>query len=499
MFARWRFLTIFILFGVFAAGSFWAVAAQTPAPDSAPGTAAGSVSGTAGPVLSARQRTAIAKILTDPIVKDAQVSARITHVGTGRVLFQNMPEKPCIPASTNKLVTGAAAYALLGPHYRFKTVFRADSMPDSAGVVHGNLYVVGGGDPSLTLEQVWKLVHGLRISGVTKVTGDLVGDDTFHDSVRFYPEWGHPSHRAYLAPVGGLSVNFNTVGVWVRPGGAVGQPARVTFDPQPSDLKVAGEVETVEGGGNRTILGFSESAATLGGKIGIAARPDPTFHAIRDPLPFALVTIRDAMADAGISIAGTVRAGNAPKGKVALHVHESEELSSIVQHLFRFSNNFTAEQVLRTIGAEVSGAPGSREKGAAAVTAWLKKENMLHDGVVVFDGSGLARENMQTAASMVDVLAWMAGHPEMFAEYLNAHPIGGVNGTLRFRFKKTALKGRVRAKTGYLNGVVSLAGYCYDARNELYAFAVLINNFQPNGGIRGPQHVTERLLEVAME
>lgn len=500
MHARGRFLTCLSIVGLLLfLGAFWTVSAQTPTPEEPTPAAATPTPEPEGPTLSARQTAAIAKILADPIVKNAQVAAKIQHLASGRVLFANTPDKICVPASTNKLITGAAAYALLGPEYRFKTVVKADGLPDKNGVIHGNLYIVGGGDPTLTLEQVWKLVHGMRIAGLKSVKGDLVGDDTFHDAVRFYPEWGKQSHRAYHAPLGALSVNFNTVGFWVRPGAAPGLPARITFDPQPSDLKVSGSIETVEGSGNRTFLTFGAQAASVNGQLGLNARPAPTFHSIRDPLPFALGTIRDMMAEAGITVTGQLRAGVAPKGRVTLHVHESDELSAIVRHLFRFSNNFTAEQILRTIGAERAGAPGSREKGAAVVTEWLNSKGILHDGVVYFDGSGLARENQQSATSLVNLLKHVAAEPRFFPEYLNAQPVARVNGTLRYRFKNSPLEGRVRAKTGLLNGVVSLAGYCYDARNELYAFAVLVNNYQPTAGVRGPQRLTERLLEAAME
>jgi serine-type D-Ala-D-Ala carboxypeptidase/endopeptidase (penicillin-binding protein 4) len=452
-----------------------------------------------GPKLGDGQRKRLARLLADPIVKNAQFSFKIQHLASGRVLFENTPEIACIPASTNKLVTGAAAFALLGPEFRFTTLVRADRRPDKNGVINGNLYLIGGGDPSLTMEQIWLVAHALEIAGVKKIAGDLVGDDSYHDQVRFYPEWGRKTARAYHAPLGGLSVNFNTVAFWARPGGAVGDPARITFDPHPTGLTVSGQVDTVDGMINKTFLTFGTKRAVINGQLGTAARPDPTYHSISEPLDFALGSFRQMFEDVGIKVAGKSRAGLAPKGAILLHKHESAELAQVVRHLFRFSNNFTAEQILRTIGAEIGGVPGTREKGAAAITDWLKKEKIFREGVVVFDGSGLARQNRQSAASMVSLLSWVASNPRIFPEYLNAQPIAGVNGTLRYRFKKSALRGRVRAKTGLLNGVISLAGYSYDARGEQYAFSALANNYKPTAGIRGPQGITERILAVAME
>jgi len=449
--------------------------------------------------LSNRQQQEIKKIFDDPILKNAQLSVKVQRVRDGKPLLARQSNQLCIPASTNKLVTGSAALNLLGPQYRFVTKVLADSRPDAEGNVHGNLYIVGSGDPSLDLEQVYALAHGVRIAGVKRVLGDLVGDDSFHDQERFYADWGRQTHRAYHASLGALSVNYNTIAFWVRPGAAEGAPATVTIEPLLPGAKVSGTIQTVAGAGNKCYLNLTNGSAHVSGSVGLLAQPNPTFHAVSDPLPLALAAFREALAKEGVKIVGQSRGGKAPANKFLMYKHESEQLSLILRHLFRFSNNFTAEQILRTIGAVQTRQAGSRQNGAQAVTDWLKRNNLYQEGAVVYDGSGLSRQNLQSADSMVSILHCMARNPRVFPEFLEAQPIAGVDGTLRFRFRKSALKGRVRAKTGLLNGVISLAGYCYDARGELYSFAALVNNYQPNQGVRGPQLLTERLLEVLME
>jgi D-alanyl-D-alanine carboxypeptidase/D-alanyl-D-alanine-endopeptidase (penicillin-binding protein 4) len=470
--------------------------APTPAPASAEAPAAPTSD---GPAFSAEKLAQAEKIVNDPLLRGARASFLVQHLASGKRVFERDPDVACSPASTNKLITGAAAFAVLGPTYRFKTRVFADSRPDGRGVIHGNLYLVGGGDPLLVQEQAWALAHNLHLLGVRRVAGSLVGDDSFHDSTRYYREWGPQNFHAYKAPLGALSMNFNTVFFWVRPGPKIGAPATVELDPQPDGLSVGGSVQTVAGRVNHTTLAYNDQSATIGGFVGLDTAPDPARQAIGDPLTFSLGVFRNLLRKEGIEVDGASVGGKTPSQAPFLCEHESPELSQILRELYRFSNNFTAEQILRTLGAVKFGPPGSRENGAAAVVDWLKQENLWRDGVVVVDGSGLARENKQTAASMVGVLVWMAKNPRLFPEYLDAQAIAGVDGTLRHRFRKSPLLGRVRAKTGFINNVVGLGGYCYDARGEMYAFSALINDYKGNAGARGPQHLTEELLEVLMK
>jgi D-alanyl-D-alanine carboxypeptidase/D-alanyl-D-alanine-endopeptidase (penicillin-binding protein 4) len=449
--------------------------------------------------LSSQQTAELRQIIADPLLKKAKVTAQVLNVRTGQVLFAENPDLFVMPASTNKLVTAGAAMAVLGPNYQFATRVLADHRPDENGVINGNLYIVGGGDPTLTIEKVWLLAHGVRIAGVKKVTGDLVGDDSFHDNVRFYPEWGRQSFRAYHASLGALSVNWNTITFWVRPGPRPGTPAVVTLDPHPAGMHLTGTIQTVEGARSKCTMSMNHDHVEVSGTIGVESNPGPTHQAIHEPLEFALGAIREQLTREGVEIVGASRAGATPSQATLIHEHQSDFLSQIIRNLYRWSNNFTAEQIFRTLGAVRGGAPGTRAKGAAAVEAWLRENNLWRDGIVIFDGSGLSRDNRESASTMVGVLNWMAHNPPLFAQYLEAQPIAGVDGTMRFRFKHSPLNGRVRAKTGLLDGAIGLGGYCYDARNELYAFTVLINDFDPREGVHGPQRVTEHLLEVLMQ
>jgi D-alanyl-D-alanine carboxypeptidase/D-alanyl-D-alanine-endopeptidase (penicillin-binding protein 4) len=181
-----------------------------------------------------------------------------------------------------------------------------------------------------------------------------------------------------------------------------------------------------------------------------------------------------------------------------LFEHQSKPLALIIRDLMRSSNNFTAEQIARTMGAEKYGAPGSQEKASDAIIAWLKETELYQPGVVAEDASGLSHTNQISADVLVGILQYMWSRPETGPEFVDALAIGGKDGTLKHRFKRTPLQGRIRAKSGTLWGVITLAGYGYDANNKPYAFAIMFNNFSPKASGRQIQYIAERTLNTLL-
>lgn len=444
--------------------------------------------------------TTVEGMLESDQLKGAKVGVYVKSLADGRTVFGHNIDKPFIPASTNKVVTGAAALRTLGPKYQYRTEVLADSRVSVDGTINGNLYVKGYGDPSITLEEAWLIAHQIRGLGVKTVTGDIVGDATYFSPEGFYDRsvWHYANPSAYVTPMGALAINFNTVMGHVAAGPKDGAPALATLDPANDFFTIDNQVTTCESCRPVITMRLEGRRAVLMGKARVGMEPWSGFLPVSDATAFSMSSLKGLLANEGVTVAGTAREGVAPEGARRLLVHESRELSLMVRYLFRYSNNFTAEQLLKTMGAQRHGAPGDREKGCSAVMDFLASEGIPTEGVVIADGSGLSRNNRQTPASMLGTLTWAASKPEIFPEFLEALAIGGVDGTMSRRFRGTALEGRVRAKTGYVNGVITLAGYVWDTRGEPYAFAILVNDPPPGASVGGVRNAMDRILLLLM-
>ncbi|MCZ7584960.1 MAG: D-alanyl-D-alanine carboxypeptidase [Deltaproteobacteria bacterium] len=215
-------------------------------------------------------------LLKSPVLHGAKVGILAKSLATGEVLYRRDADQPLIPASTNKLVTGAAALDILGPKYKFKTEVYVDPPMGGDGGVAGNLYVKGYGDPSITVEEAWLLAHQIYGHGVRAVAGDLIGDDSFFEPVRFYESWGFKTPRSYSAPMGALSFNWNTLQAYVAPATAAGQPAHVTLNPEGDYYTLDNRVVTCEQCRTILSLALGTRSAVVSGKNrrGIGADDD---------------------------------------------------------------------------------------------------------------------------------------------------------------------------------------------------------------------------------
>lgn len=450
-------------------------------------------------LLSSGQKGAVSKILSDESIKNAKVSIKIVALNTMQTVFEKNPGTALIPASTNKIVTGAAALDRLGSNFNFTTRVYTDGALSANGILDGDIYIKGGGDPSISLEKTWLISHLIRSHGITQVKGSLIGDESFFDEVRHYSQWGKVGTRAYHAPMGALCVNFNTIGVYVAPGQKEGEPALAVLNPRTKLFVMENRLKTTVGGRSRVAISFKEGTCIVSGQIPIDSKPRTYHRSIVEPLPFALSAIQSFCEQEGIKFGKLPTKGSVPPTARLLFEYASPPLNLIIRGLFRNSNNFTAESIGKTLGASLFDAPGTQEKASKAITEWIADKKLIDSGVVIADGSGLARENRLSANVLVGVLLYMWSKPELSPEFIDAMAIGGVDGTLKRRFSNSPLFGRIRAKSGLLWGVISLAGYCYNSKNEPYAFAVLINDYNKNSTGRDIQKITENLLNVLMQ
>lgn len=472
---------LIVLFALAALPAF----AQEEA-DEAPATAAEAPAATvAGRPLS----ESLAALAADPLFSQAAVSVQVVDVADGSVVWQHGDDTPRVPASTMKLLTTAVALRELGPSWRFPTWIMVDGEIDAAGVLDGNLYIKGQGDPTMVVERMWRMVMDLRLRGLKEVKGNVIFDDTYFADTTQIPGWSNPDDLVegptYFAPLGALSVNYNVATLVIRPGAAVGQPAVVEVELPTPAVVVVNQVTT---GSSRSRKWFKLereldetgkiATFTVSGNIPADEEPAQLYRAISDPLGNYVGAMRTVLAQHGVKVRGQMKAGPTPSDAKLFHTVRSDTLAEVLAVVDKQSNNFMAEQVLRTVGAEKYGLPGTTEKGLRAVEEYLAGLGATPDDYHLVNGSGLSREILLRPSLINAVLADMDRDPRFNAEYRAALAVGGRDGTLWSRFRDDALAGRVRGKTGTLNGVHCLAGYVDAADGHTYAFSFLVNDLE---------------------
>jgi len=425
------------------------------------------------------------EILTDPVLSEAVVGVHVHSLTDNRALFSRNGTRLFNPASNVKLVTTAAALWFLGPNYKFKTTVYRDRGLKS-GVLAGNLYIKGHGDPTLTNESIFGLVNEIALRGISKIEGDLVIDDTFFDQVYEGPGWDQESSdQSYAPPVSALSTNYGTFRVRVLPGHRVGEPAKVSVYPPVPSIKIAHTVRTRGRGTQRRLwLGTSWEkdgaiALTVRGRVAANDYNGASYYKrVQHPTQYAGEVIAEFLRMRGVEIEGKVRLGKTPSEKIVpVASHYSKSMASIVSTLNKYSNNFIAEQILKTMGAEIIGAPGTWQKGCQVIKNYLKEAGIESNTFVMGNGSGLNDINRLTPIQVTKVLGAMYKHFEVRAEFVSSLAVAGVSGTITRRFSEGPAQARLRAKTGSLSGVSALSGYVVTKDNKVLVFSVMMNDY----------------------
>jgi D-alanyl-D-alanine carboxypeptidase/D-alanyl-D-alanine-endopeptidase (penicillin-binding protein 4) len=442
------------------------------------------------PAIAADAVPASLASMLEPVLKERafrsfRSSMHIVRVQDGEVVFSEHADRALVPASTMKTVTAAAALRYLGPSYRFETSVLHTGEVDPEGVLHGDLVIRGSGDPSLVVERLWKLVDDLAFEGVTRIDGDVLYDDSAHTDEAMLPGWGKPEDikrgPAYFATLGGLSVNHNAVRLSIGPGREVGTPGRVRLG-TPAPGYVAIDASELVTSASRTRYGIErvlEEDGTMtfkvSGQVGVGRSERRLYRTVHDPTRHFMSMFADLLQRAGIEVTGTHKQTVTPGDAKELLSHRSPPLTVILMDMNKFSNNFIAEQVLRAIGREVEGE-GSTEAGLTVVRRYLTSLGIPTSEFEVANGSGLSRQTSLRATHLTAVLMDMVKDPRVGAEFRSSLAIAGLDGTLWRRLPDEA--GRLRGKTGTVDGVHCLVGYVEGSDRQLYAFAFLANDIR---------------------
>jgi D-alanyl-D-alanine carboxypeptidase/D-alanyl-D-alanine-endopeptidase (penicillin-binding protein 4) len=463
-----------------------------PSPVASPASSpvAQSASPLAGPI-----QAAVRALVNERAFKDAVISLEVADVDTGQILASFHEHAAVNPASNAKLYTAAVALATLHGDHRFETALLGTI---KGGTVTGNLVLRGHGDPSLTTADLFELVQDLKGAGVRQVAGDVMVDQRFFDEETTPPgfeqqpgEWA-----AFRAPVSALALNENTITLTVR-ATEPGQPAIARFDP-PGFVDVEGDVKTSDGGADTVGLELTGSGRRMHAKLsGLVSRDSRVVRYTRrveDPTLLAGYALRALLEEAQIKVVGDVKPAAGREGTVIAR-HESAPLSALLYALGKQSDNFYAEMVFKSLGGEAKGRPARSAGGAEIVERWAARVGALDTGLVVKNGSGLFDSNRTTAASVVGLLRAAWRDPVIQPEFVAQLAVGGVDGTLKHRFRGGHARRLVRAKTGTLEDAAALSGYVSSPSGRgTVAFSILFNHVA--GKVAAARAAADALVET---
>jgi D-alanyl-D-alanine carboxypeptidase/D-alanyl-D-alanine-endopeptidase (penicillin-binding protein 4) len=441
--------------------------------------------------------TRIRAVLTSSCLEPSKTGVQVIALKDGSEVFAQNPDTALKPASNQKLFTSAAALSLLKPDHVFPTLFYS-TKPVRDGILDADLYIKGFGAPDLVGEFWWLMVQELSRQGLREIRGDLIADDTYFDSEE-RPDTV-PDDSWVSAPVSALSFNYDVVTVRVRPGPTAGSRPSVELIPLGSYFKVNNRALT-RAGTSRLVVGrgYRQGVNTIdvSGSIRLGSSPIEVTKGVEEPALYALAGFKELATKQGIAIRGAMRKGETPPGALELFRFESKPLASIVRDMNKHSNNFIAEAILKTLGAEFVGTPGTTEKGLEVVREFLSRIGVPHQEILLADGSGLSHQNRTTARALVQTLRAMHDDFELWPEFLASLPIAGVDGTLQRRFRAEDLLRKVRAKTGKIAGVTSLSGYAVNEGGETFAFSIVLNDYRC--GTETIKRLTDRVCSALVE
>ncbi len=352
---------------------------------------------------------------------------------------------PMIPASITKLFTVATSFGVMNGDHKLSTKFFSDDLNLKDGILNGNLYIKGYGNSTFTQSDLQDMINYLLHIGIKKITGNIIGDDTYFDNIYTREDWIEDEQaNVKLPPISALVLDRN-----------------------------------------RTTI-----------KKKIRRRFRFITEAIKDPPLFIANKLKQELISSGIEVKGTAQKGVTPNN--AMFITETFiKLKDLVALINKHSDNFLAECLFKTLGAEASGLQGNSFFSQQAIQKFLRDNNIYSTGTEIVDGSGISRFDQATPLAINGVLEKMYFDLVHFNDFYNSLSVAGVDGTLRGRLEGTLAENNFRGKTGSLNGVSGLAGYLTDKNGDDLIITII---FQFNkGGTSYYRSIQDQIVTLLTE
>jgi len=438
-------------------------------------------------------------LLAAPPISKGDWGLLIVDAQSGEALYERDADKYFVPASNMKLFTTALALAKLGPDYRFQTTLETRGALSPDGVLSGDLFLVGRGDPNLSNRKfpydlkeefdgqpervLAELADALAAKGVKEITGDIVGDDSYFPREPYPNGWEIDDMVwEYGAAVSAIAVNDNTVALTLTPGALAGDGVQASVLPATPDFIISNRVVTSapEVKSDLTLTREPNSKiVVVRGTLPAHSTPRKLVLAMHDPAEHAAALLLRLLVERGVKIDGAARAVHVPESpsatpRAVLAEHLSVPLGDSVKLVNKISQNLHTELLLRA-SARKSGIWNSPDDLMKFPADFYTSAGIAPGDVIQTDGSGLSRHDLVTPRAIVTLLKYAQDQPWSAAFYASL-PVAGVDGTLEPLMKTTVAAGRIHAKTGSVEHVRTRSGYAETISGRRLIFSFLSNN-----------------------
>jgi D-alanyl-D-alanine carboxypeptidase/D-alanyl-D-alanine-endopeptidase (penicillin-binding protein 4) len=444
-----------------------------------------------------RLETALQEFENDPALEYASISFSAIDIDKNELILSKNPKLSLPTASTMKAITTGTTLALLGPEFKFETRLEYDGEIVN-GVLKGNLYIYGMGDPSLAspymdgvlpLEQLAaKFVAAVKDAGIKRIEGAVIGDGSYYEVASVIPTWQWMDMGNHFgAGVTGLNLHDNLyfLSFYQNPK-LDGKPSIKEVSPKVPNLRFYNELKSAakNTGDNAYIYAapYGEEA-WIRGTIPLGNGTFRIKGAVLDPELFAAEWLRTELIARGVSVSRNAQAQRrfqGSKSRKCFHHHYSPPLKDIILHTNERSRNLYCESFLKTLGLKFK-KEATTEAGTAVVLDFWKKRGIDTKGFFMQDGSGLSARNGVPSMVMAQIMRKMYIDKDAFPDFYNLLAVAGKTGTFKSLGKRTSLENNLHGKGGSMNRIRSYTGYIKTKGGRNVAFAIIVNNYDCSG------------------
>lgn len=463
-----------------------------------------------GPVALGALKKEIAAMSNDPLFKFGQIGFSLRGAD-GKTIYEFNGDKSLIPASNLKLITTATALQMLGGDFRFETKLSYDGSLKN-GTLHGNLYIEGGGDPTLgsdrfegypAMEEL--MLHWtaqVKKAGITHIKGSIVADASIFGNNPIPDGWIWTDIGNYYgAGATGITINENLYRLVFKPGKTVGDPTEVIRTEPSVNFRFDNQVRTGApgSGDNAYIFGSPYSLHRyLSGTIPAGVTEFKIKGSMPDPAMFTAELLNQSLTASGVDIgqspcrfSDSVRVSKNAE-RTVIFTQYSPPLKDIIRYTNFFSINLYAESLLKIMAVK-KGLAGETENGLHTIAGFWKSKDVDIAGMFLHDGSGLSPQTALRPSQMTRILQLMSGD----SVFVRSIPVAGESGTLKRFCKGSKAEKKIIAKSGTLSKVICYSGYVRSKNGKLNPFSIFINNY--NGSSSAVISKIETIMSLLVE